>query len=492
MTGLILSIDQGTSGTKAILFDRDGQPQAKGSVALASIFPQAGFVEQDPDDIYNNVIDAVRDCFEVFGSTPQISACGISNQRETFVLWDSEGKPLNNAVVWQCKRSSQVCERLKGTNLEADIRRKTGLIVDPYFSGSKVIWLKENNADIAARIEAGEAYFGTIDTWLVYRLTGGKSYATDVTNACRTLFFNLKDLCWDKDLLEQMGLSKLNLPSLNPSSCNVGETDIGGLLDQPIPITGLIGDSHAAAFGEGCHQSGQAKATLGTGSSILMNTGDTPAKPQNGMVSTICWAIEGRVDYALEGIIVSCGATIQWLRDQAALVSDAAQTEAMARAVPNNGGVYFIPAFSGLGAPYWKMDAKAMIAGLTFGSTKNHIARAALESVAFQIKDVINAMKEASGVELGMLNADGGMTKNQFVMQSLADLLGCSVQTIDFEDISALGAAYMAGLGAGVYADISELPSHNEGRSLRVPDLDAKDIVACHQTWQDIIHKVYC
>ncbi|WP_319498361.1 glycerol kinase GlpK [uncultured Cohaesibacter sp.] len=492
MSGLILSIDQGTSGTKAILFDRAGRPKAKGSVALASIFPQPGYVEQDPEAIYRNVIDAVRACFKAYGETPDIVACGISNQRETFVLWDREGKPLNNAVVWQCKRSTGICEALKGTSLEADIRARTGLIIDPYFSGSKVIWLNRNEPAIAEAIRKGDAFFGTIDSWLTYRLTGGKSHVCDITNACRTLFFNLHTLEWDRGLLEQMGLSGLNLPALVRSAARVGETDLDGLIEAPVPITGMIGDSHAAAFGEGCLVPGSAKVTMGTGSSILMNVGSKPAPAENGMVSTICWATGDRVDYALEGIIVSCGATIQWLRDQIGLFSDSSETEAMAMQVKDNGGVYVVPAFSGLGAPYWRMDAKAMISGLTFGSNRNHIVRAALESVIFQIKDVVDAMSEACGVPLAKINADGGMVKNRLVLQSLSDLLGCPVETTDFEDISALGAAYMAGLGVGLYADLDDLPDHGETTTLTKPAAANDPLLAAHKNWKDLILSTYC
>lgn len=485
MSGLILSIDQGTSGTKAILFDHAGRPQAKGSVSLRSQFPQPGFVEQDPEEIYANVIEATKACLKNHGSVPAIDAIGISNQRETFVLWDENGHPLCNAIVWQCKRSTQICERLSGSNLEADIRERTGLLLDPYFSGSKLVWLKENIPNIAQAIQSGGARFGTVESWLIYRMTNGKSHVTDLTNASRTLLFNLKTLDWDQQLIDQFGLTGLKLPTLVRSSTHVGETDLDGLLEKPVPITGLIGDSHAAAFGEGCHEAGSAKATLGTGSSILMNTGSSFVPASNGMVSTICWTTTDRVDYAMEGIIVSCGATIQWLRDQLGLIEDASQTEDMARSVPSNEGVFIIPAFAGLGAPYWKMDAKAQISGLTYGTTRNHIVRAALESVIFQIKDVIDAMTSVSTVPLAKLHIDGGMTKNLFVVNSLTDLLGCPVQAIDFEDISALGAAFMAGIGAGIYSDVSALPKQDEGSRLFEPSLDRAAIQQAHDFWAD-------
>lgn len=486
----ILAIDQGTSSTKTILFDEEGKAVAKGSEPLKSYFLEGGFVEQDPAEIYQNVLASVQKCVDAFQSTggdpADIKACGISNQRETFIVWNAEGRPLYNAVVWQCKRSTKICERLKDAGLEEQIKEKTGLIIDPYFSGSKLLWLYENADDVRRAIDDGKAYFGTVDTWLLYKLTRGKSYLTDYTNASRTLFFHLQELRWDRELLRQFGLSNIQLPEPRPSSYHFGETDFNGLLNSAIPITAMIGDSHAAAFGEGCFSPGMAKATLGTGSSILMNIGSEVKSSTNGMITTICWSTEDRVDYAFEGVIVSCGSTIEWIKNELGLVNDSTATEAMATAVADNNGVYLVPAFSGLGAPHWDMNRKASITGLTFDCNKNHIVRAALESIPYQIKDVIVAMEEDAGVELAQLMVDGGMTSNGFVLQFLADLLQRKIVKIGMPDVSALGAAYMAGLKAEVYKNIDYLKTLNSQKSFVSP-ANNRRVVGWYAGWCELI-----
>ena len=459
----ILSIDQGTSGTKTLVVDDERNIVAKATVPLNTSYLHDGLVEQDPEEIFQNVLLSVEQCIIDFenkgGNRQHIVTCGISNQRETFVIWNREGKPLYNAVVWQCKRSIKVCERLKQLNLEQLIRHKTGLLIDPYFSGSKLIWLYENENLVREAIDKGNAYFGTVDTWLLYRLTNGKNYYTDYTNASRTLFFNLSTLSWDKELLEQFGLSTLNLPPCKPSSYHFGETDFNGLFMKNIDISAMIGDSHAAAFGEGCFTAGTAKATLGTGCSILMNIGNEIRYSDKGMVTTICWSTEEQVQFALEGVIVSCGATIEWLKKELNLITDSKQTEEMANSVEDNNGVYLVPAFSGLGAPHWNMNRKASIVGLTFNANKNHIVRAALESIAYQIKDVIVAMEEDTQIELKQLMVDGGISSNNFVLQFLADLLQIDVINLGTQDVSALGAAYLAGLKKNLFENINTLRS---------------------------------
>lgn len=428
------------------------------------------------------------DAFEKAGhAKEQIAAIGISNQRETFVVWDKAGKPLYNAVVWQCKRSTEICESLKKQNLGELINQKTGLLIDPYFSGTKLMWLAQHNEEVKKANNSGNAYFGTIDTWLLYKFTSGQSYATDYTNASRTLLFNLHTLNWDQELVDLLGLKGINLPEIKASSALFGETTLNGLFDQPVPVTGMIGDSHAAAFGEGCFDTGTAKATLGTGCSILMNIGDQPVQSKNGMVTTICWSTEERVDYAFEGVIVSCGATIEWLKNELALFSNSADTEAMALAVEDNAGVYLVPAFSGLGSPHWDMDRRASITGMSFGTTKNHIVRAALESIPYQIKDVIVAMEKDAGISLKELNADGGMTKNQFLIQFLADLLGKPVSLIGMPDVSALGAAYMAGLKAGVYSDLSQLRKFSKATLQVQPEESNSSINKGYAGWKETI-----
>jgi len=494
----ILAIDQGTSSTKTLIFDQAGLTVAKGSEPLHTNYLDNGFVEQDPEAIYQNVLISVEKCLQQFKEndfdTKDLAGIGISNQRETFVVWNKEGKPLHNAIVWQCKRSVQICEGLKRKSLPAGrlglsqtINQKTGLVIDPYFSATKLIWLVQNNETVKETLQNGNAFFGTIDTWLLYKL-GGKEYATDYTNASRTLLFNLHSLQWDDELINEFGLTGINLPVIKPSSAAFGETTISGLLQNAIPVTALIGDSHAAAFGEGCFEKGTAKATLGTGCSILMNIGDKPVQSQNGMVTTICWSTEGRIDYALEGVIVSCGATIEWLKNELNLFTDSKETENMANAVTDNGGVYLVPAFSGLGSPHWDMERKASLTGMTFGTTKNHLVRAALESIPYQVKDVIVAMEKDAGILLSALMTDGGITSNQFVMQLLADLLQKNVASIGIPDVSALGAAYLAGLKAGLYESIGHIKKLNTEKNFYLPVTNSTQANEGYIGWQKAIN----
>lgn len=489
----ILAIDQGTSSTKTLIFDEAGIAIAKGFEPLQTSYLNSGFVEQDAEEMYQNVLHSVKKCLQEFKEkrfdATDIAAIGISNQRETFVVWDKNGKPLHNAVVWQCKRSIQICEELKKKNFSEMINERTGLVIDPYFSATKLIWLFQNNKIIKEAIQSGNAYFGTIDTWLLYKFTNGKEYATDHTNASRTLFFNLHTLQWDDGLIQQFGLTGINLPQLKTSSSFFGETMLGNSLPGSIPIAAMIGDSHAAAFGEGCFDKGSAKATLGTGCSILMNIGNKPVGSNNGMVTTICWSIDGRVDYALEGVIVSCGATLEWLKNELKLFADSKETEAMANAVADNCGVYLIPAFSGLGSPHWQMERRASIAGLSFGTTKDHIVRAALESIPYQIADVIAAMEKDAGLSLKELNVDGGITANKFVITFLTDLLNINVATIGMPDVSALGAAYLAGLQAGVYKNIESLKQLNAEKKYHQPGPQNMTVQKGYEGWKKEIAK---
>lgn len=487
----VLAIDQGTSSTKAIIFNAQGDALFKASEPLITHYLDGNRVEQEPEAIYQNVLVAVEQCLRGFketgGNTSRIKACGISNQRETFVLWDKQGQPLYNAVVWQCKRSVEVCERLKTSGLENTLSEKTGLIIDPYFSGTKVMWLYENESKVRQAINSGQAFFGTVDTWLLYKMTGGRAYLTDYTNASRTMFFNLNDKKWDRELLAGFGLSGLHLPEVKPSSFTFGQTRLGGLLDQEISISAMIGDSHAAAFGEGCFEPGTAKATLGTGSSILMNIGDKPKPSAKGMITTICWSTADRVDYALEGIIVSSGATIEWVKNQLGLFQHTDDLEGICRSLSDNGGVYIIPAFSGLGAPHWEMSRKASIEGLTFDSTKDHVIRAAVESVSYQIKDVISAMESDSGQPLSEVKIDGGITANKFVVQFLADLLGKRVTNIRITDVSALGAAYLAGLNVGIYESIDQLKTFNMDCISTEAGAEAGNVQEYYEGWKRVI-----
>lgn len=496
MSELILTIDQGTSGTKSVLFNDKAQIIARGNVESQSYFPQPGFVEQNPVALYENTLSSVGLCLlEAERNNPEvlhrIGTVGISNQRESFLLWDQKGTPLCNAIIWQCKRSIPICERLRGSTIEGEIKTRTGLILDPYFSGPKLAWIIENSLEVKEAINRGGVFFGTIDTWLLFKLTQGQSYFTDFTNAARTLLFNIHTLDWDKTLIKAFGAEGIHTPKAVPSSFQFGLSDFGGIFPKPLPITCMIGDSHAAAFGEGCFHPGQAKATLGTGSSILCNTGASPATSNHGMVTTICWSTKHRFDYALEGIIVTCGATIKWLRDELGILTSSSETEAIARSLDNNGGVYLIPAFSGMGAPHWKMDARASIVGLTFGANKKHIIRAALESVAYQIKDVISAMEKDSGITLSELKVDGGMTGNRWLMQTIADLLGVRVATIGLEEVSALGAAYIAGLEATIFEDIDQLETLHSTVQYFEPNPESNELLKSYVTWKSMIDK-YC
>ena len=487
----ILSIDQGTSSTKTIVFNNEGKAMARASEPLKTHYGQDGYVEQEPEEIYQNVLLSVEKCLANFkangGAINDIKACGISNQRETFVVWDKNGVPLYNAIVWQCKRSVTICEQLTANGLPETIKNKTGLIIDPYFSGTKLIWLNRHVPKVHDAIVSGEAYFGTVDTWLLFKLTNGKSYYTDFTNASRTLFFNLSTLAWDQALIKTFGLSDINLPEPKPSSYDFGSSDFNGLFTSPLKIAAMIGDSHAAAFGEGCYSPGTAKATLGTGCSILMNIGSKPAWSAKGMITTICWSTQNRIDYALEGVIVTCGATIEWLKNELGLFTDSKQTEAMAMAVADSNGVYVVPAFSGLGAPHWDMKRKASITGLTFASNKNHVVRAALESIPYQIKDVIAAMESGTRVPLQQLMTDGGMTSNAFVLQFLADLLGKQVKNIGMPDVSALGAAYLAGLQSGIYKNLEQLSSFNTQHTIITPATSRDKVLTSYEGWRQVV-----
>ena len=489
----ILAIDQGTSSTKSIIFDEKGQPVCRGVEPLKSHFLEGGLVEQDPEEIYQNVLASVSQCLQAFkqkgGDATQIKSCGISNQRETFLLWDESGQPLHNAVVWQCKRSVSTCKELQQRGIEQKLNERTGLIIDPYFSGSKVIWLFENVESIRKAIDSGKAFFGNIDTWLLYKMTNGQSYFTDYTNASRTMFFNLKDLNWDQELLADFNLEKLNLPEAKPSDFTFGETDLGGLIPHAITISSMIGDSHAAAFGEGCFESGSAKATLGTGSSILMNVGAEPKQSKAGMVTTICWSMADRVDFALEGIIVSAGATVEWVKNQLGLFKETSELEGICLSVSDNGGVYIVPAFSGLGAPHWQMARKGSIEGLTFDSSKNHVIRAAVESVAYQIKDVIEAMEQDAGTPLAELKVDGGITNNKMLVQFLSDLLERKVTKIGTADVSAMGAAYLAGLSSGVYQSLDQLKTFNLDASTTEPGEGKALVKKWYKGWQEALAK---
>lgn len=465
----VLSIDQGTSGSKALIFSIAGEIMASYTASLNSCYPKPGFVEQDGNEIVASVLSAVKGAvsrFEEAGySKKAVSAAGISNQRESFLLWDRAGNPATPVIVWQCKRSIAVCSRLhQEAGLEENIRQRTGLRIDPYFSGTKLLYLIEEDRDLRARIRAGALYFGTIDTWLMYKLfdaggAGKRPFYTDPTNASRTLLMDLDTCAWDAGMGDLFGSRGLHLSEIRPSSFkDFSSSTFGGIFNTPIPITAAIGDSHAACFGEGCFSPGTVKATMGTGSSVVMNTG-ARSHSRHGMVSTVCWSMENRTDYALEGVIVSCASTLNWIQNKLGLAADPKQLDALAESVPDSGGVTFIPAFSGLGGPWWQMDRQAEILGINFGTEAAHIVRAAVEAYPFQLKDVISAMEKDRGAALRWIKADGGLTHSNISMGMIAGLLETEVRIDKRHEASALGAALLAFIGKGslTFPEVEEL-----------------------------------
>ncbi|MCL2128841.1 MAG: FGGY family carbohydrate kinase [Treponema sp.] len=464
----IIAIDQGTSGSKALIISEKGEIVSSHTCPFHSYYPKPGFVEQKGNEIIESIITSVKQAlydFEAAGNNKNsITAVGISNQRESFLLWDEKGIPLSPVIVWQCKRSVDICLRLQKMNIESHIIDATGLRIDPYFSGTKLLWLIENDPFLREKVKNGSVYFGTIDTWLVFKFTG--NYVTDCSNASRTLLMDLDQCKWSPAMEDLFEIKGLHLPEIRPSSGNFGETNFNGILDKPIPITSIIGDSHAACFGEGCFSPGTVKATMGTGSSVVMNTGKR-TRSQHGMVSTICWSMEGRRDYALEGVIVSCGSTVNWILEKLKLAPDAAGFDAIAESVPDSGGVTFIPAFSGLGGPYWQMGRKAEILGITLGTDAAHIVRAALEAYPFQLKDVISSMEKdrelnqgkAHGAALQWIRSDGGLTHSRLSMQIIANLLKTEVRVDRRHEASAMGAAMLGFIGKGTlsFSDVESL-----------------------------------
>ena len=459
MKNYILAFDQGTTSSRAIVFDKDGMIVGTSQKEFTQIYPKAGWVEHDAMEIWGTQSGVAREVLEKTGVRPEeVAAIGITNQRETTVVWDKNtGKPIYNAIVWQCRRTAAICDELKAKGLEASIKEKTGLVVDAYFSGTKVKWILDNVEGAREKAENGELLFGNIDTWLIWNLTRGKVHVTDYSNASRTLLYNIKDLKWDDEILSELGIPKSMLPEVKPSSCVYGHTDPQTFGGAEIPIAGDAGDQQAALFGQACFEPGMAKNTYGTGCFMLMNTGEKPIESKNGLLTTIAWGIGDKVEYALEGSIFIAGASIQWLRDELKLVYDSAQSEYYANLVEDTNGVYVVPAFTGLGAPYWDMYARGAILGLTRGSKREHIVRATLESIAYQTKDVLEAMQEDSGITLKALKVDGGAAANNFLMSFQSDILNVPVRRPQVLETTARGAAYLAGLAVGFWKDQDEI-----------------------------------
>ena len=458
MSKYIMSLDQGTTSSRCILFNEKGLIESVAQKEFTQIFPKAGWVEHDALEIWESQLSVAKEAMEKINLTSEdIAAIGITNQRETTVVWDKNtGKPIHNAIVWQCRRTSNFCDELKAEGFDKKIKEKTGLIVDAYFSGTKIKWILDNVEGAREKAERGELLFGTIDTWLIWNLTKGRVHVTDYSNASRTMLFNIHSLEWDKEILNRLNIPENMLPTPKPSSCVYGYTD-SELFGGEIPIAGAAGDQQAALFGQVCYNPGTAKNTYGTGCFMLMNTGEKAIESKNGLLTTIAWGVDGKVEYALEGSIFVAGAAIQWLRDELKLVEKASDTEAYAEEVEDTNGVYMVPAFTGLGAPHWDQYARGTIVGLTRGAKKAHFIRATLESLAYQTYDVLKAMQDDSGIELKALRVDGGACANNFLMQFQADILGVDVFRPEVIETTALGAAYLAGLAVGYFKNKDEV-----------------------------------
>ena len=458
MASYIMALDAGTTSNRCILFNRQGDICAMAQKEFTQYFPQPGWVEHNAQEIWSTMLGtAVEAMSQVDAKAENIAAIGITNQRETTVVWDRKtGEPVGRAIVWQCRRTADYCDALKARGLTEMIRKKTGLVVDAYFSATKLHWILENVPGARERAEAGELLFGTVETWLIWKLTGGKVHVTDYSNASRTMLFNIHTLTWDEDILRELQIPASMLPTVMPSSGIYGETD-PSLFGGAIPIAGAAGDQQAALFGQTCFSAGEAKNTYGTGCFLLMNTGDTPVISKNGLVTTIAWGLDGQVTYALEGSVFSAGSAVQWLRDEMRLIDSAADSAYMAAKVLDTNGCYIVPAFTGLGAPYWDPYARGTIVGLTRGVNKYHIVRATLESIAYQTADILRAMNADSGITLSALNADGGASANDLLMQMQADTIGAPVQRPRCVESTAMGAAYLAGLAVGYWTGLADV-----------------------------------
>lgn len=494
----IVALDQGTTSSRAVILDHDANIVSVSQREFTQIYPQAGWVEHDPLEIYATQSSTLVETLAKAGiRSDQIAAIGITNQRETTIVWNKEtGKPVYNAIVWQCRRTADTCEKLKEAGLEEYIRENTGLVVDPYFSGTKIKWILDNVEGAREDAEAGKLLFGTVDTWLVWKMTQGRVHVTDYTNASRTMVFNINTLQWDEKLLKELDIPLSMMPEVKSSSEVYGETNIGGKGGTRIPIAGIAGDQQAALYGQMCVEQGQAKNTYGTGCFLLMNTGKEKVTSRNGLLTTLACGPRGEASYALEGAVFMGGASIQWLRDEMKLLADAKDSEYFATKVDSSNGVYVVPAFTGLGAPYWDAYARGTIVGLTRGCGSNHIIRATLESIAYQTRDVIDAMQADSGIKLSALRVDGGAVANNFLMQFQSDVLDVAVHRPKVTEVTALGAAYLAGLAVGFWGGLDELagkavidrsfePHHDEEkRNQRYRGW--KRAVKCAQSWAEM------
>ncbi len=492
MAKYVMALDAGTTSNRCILFNERGEICSMDQKEFTQFFPQPGWVEHDATEIWNTQLTVARNAMEKVGATYEdIAAIGITDQRETTIVWDKvTGEPIFHAIVWQCRRTSEYCDSLKDKGLTEPYRQKTGLEIDAYFSATKLKWILDNVEGARERAENGELLFGTIDTWLIWKLTGGKVHVTDYSNASRTMMFNIHTLEWDDEILEELNIPRCMLPEVVPSSMVYGETD-PSLFGGPIPIAGAAGDQQAALFGQCCFEPGEAKNTYGTGCFLLLNTGETPVDSKNGLVTTIAWGLDGKVEYALEGSIFVAGAAIQWLRDQLRVIDSSGDSEYFATRVPDSNGCYVVPAFTGLGAPYWDQYARGCIVGITRGVNKYHLIRATLESLAYQANDVLGAMRADSGINLEALNVDGGASANNFLMQTQANITNIPVQRPICVETTAMGAAYLAGLAVGYWSGKDELLANRRLESRFVPDIDDEQRQKMIAGWRKAVRCTY-
>lgn len=487
----IIALDQGTTSSRAILFDKQGKIIKTAQKEFTQIYPKAGWVEHNPMEIWGSQSGVMREVIETTGITPEeIASIGITNQRETTVVWDKfTGKPIYNAIVWQCRRTSEICDELKNKGLENKIKKKTGLLIDAYFSATKVKWILDNVDGAREKAENGELLFGTIDTWLIWNLTRGKVHATDYSNASRTMMYNIKELKWDEEILKELDIPMNMLPNVYPSSYIYGHTDEMMLAGAQMPISGCAGDQQAALFGQTCFEEGTAKNTYGTGCFLLMNTGENIVESKQGLLTTIAWGVDDKVEYALEGSIFMAGASIQWLRDELRMIKHAKDSETYANKVEDTNGVYVVPAFTGLGAPYWDMYARGTILGLTRGAQKEHIIRATLESIAYQTKDVLEAMQQDSQMNLKFLKVDGGASSNNFLMQFQSDMLNVNIDRPKVVETTALGAAYLAGLAVRFFEDKEEIKSKWKVDKEFNPTIDEEKRSKLYKGWKKSVSR---
>ncbi|MGG0544947.1 glycerol kinase GlpK [Priestia aryabhattai] len=490
MEKFILSLDQGTTSSRAMLFNKKGEVVHVAQKEFTQYFPKPGWVEHNASEIWGSILAVIASCLSESGvHADQIEAIGITNQRETAVVWEkATGKPIYNAIVWQSRQTSGICEELKAKGLNDTFRDKTGLLIDAYFSGTKVKWILDNVEGAREKAENGELLFGTIDTWLIWKLSGGKAHVTDYSNASRTLMFNIYDLKWDDELLDILGVPKSMLPEVKPSSEVYAHTVDYHFFGQNIPIAGAAGDQQAALFGQACYEKGMAKNTYGTGCFMLMNTGEKAVKSDHGLLTTLAWGINGKVEYALEGSIFVAGSAIQWLRDGLRMFKNAAETENYATRVESTDGVYIVPAFVGLGTPYWDSDVRGAMFGLTRGTKKEHFIRATLESLAYQTRDVLSAMEADSGITLKTLRVDGGAVKNNFLMQFQSDVLNVPVERPQVNETTALGAAYLAGLAVGYWKDCDEIAQQWNMEKSFEPNMEEEQREELYSGWKKAVH----